>query len=113
MYYIKVLYCTMLKTNVTNIDKVLNIIHKYMYTYTYKCIYINFLVYYVYITQYTLKGVYVFYKFYRVITSKNYTNTYTQYTISPCVVALLGEPPPSHLCICICICKCICICVHL
>ena len=33
--------------------------YKYKYTYTYKYLSINFLVYYVYITQYTLKCVYV------------------------------------------------------
>ena len=32
-----------------------------MYTYTYKYIYINFLAYYVYITQYTLKSVHIMY----------------------------------------------------
>ena len=48
------------KTDVTHLDKVLNIKNKYIYTYTYTYIYINFLVSYVYITQYTLKGVYVF-----------------------------------------------------
>jgi len=41
------------KTNVTHIDKVLNINNKYIYTYTYTYIYINFLVHYVYITKYT------------------------------------------------------------